>query len=108
MASTTPKAAAETLVTPPLPDPANEEWEETEPEQKEKVRPQHPPVHALRGLKHVVMVVPVKPYVNEGEHIGAEQRQFRPERIHASPLRNAQLQHHDGDDDRDHRVREGV
>jgi hypothetical protein len=73
-----------------------------------QVRPEDPAVDAGGGVQQVVMVVPVDPEVREGQHVGQERRQERPEGFEVRSVRNLQLEHHDRDEDRDHAVAEGL
>ena len=68
-----------------------------------------PPLTCLRGMEHVVVVVPVDADVDEAQHVAQEDRQQRaaaPAQVVA--VRHLQLQHHDGDDDGEHAVAEGL
>ena len=49
--------------------------------------PQHAPVDPPRRLHHVVMVVPVDADVDEGQDVGAEDRQLGPQRREPRRLR---------------------
>src|SRR5437870_5710517 len=73
-----------------------------------QVRPQYLAVDPLRDVQHVVMVGPVDADHDEAQDIGQESRQDRAKR---SPVRsgwNFQLEDHNGDQDGDHAVAEGL
>ena len=52
------------------------------------------------------MVIPKNSYIRKAEGIGEEYRQVGPERGKIGALWNFHVQHHDGDDDGDHSIRE--
>ena len=57
-------------------------------------------------MEHVMVIVPVDANINETQDISEKNGQHRPQRLHGAALRHSHLQHHDGDDDRDHPVAE--
>src|SRR5450631_1564114 len=71
-----------------------------------QIGPQRPAVDVLNGMQHVMMIVPVDAHVDEADHVAQEYRDERHERRQVGAMRRLQLQHHDGDDDRDHAIAE--
>src|SRR5206468_6345741 len=59
---------------PCLVHPADGERHQRQPEQKEQVGPQHGPIHALGGVKHVVVIVPKDAGVGIAQYIRQEDR----------------------------------
>ena len=57
-------------------------------------------------MEHMVMVIPKNANVREAERIGKEHRQAGPERGKIGALGHFHVQHHDGDDDGNHSIRE--
>jgi hypothetical protein len=60
----------------------------------------------MHRVQHVMMVVPVDRQVHEAQHVGEKDRHHAGEIGPIAAMRDLQLQHHDGDDDRDHAVAE--
>src|SRR5438128_396336 len=60
----------------------------------------------LRGLKHVVMVVPVNTQVDKAEDVAQKDRNQGPQRSQVAAVTGPELQHHDCDDDRKHAIAE--
>ena len=89
-----------------LAHPAGDERHQRQPEQQVQVRPEDPAVDSMRGLEHVMMVVPVDAEHDEAEHVGEGDRDQGTERFPIRSVWNLQLQDHDGDQDRDHAVAE--
>src|SRR5215475_5052507 len=54
----------------------------------------------------MMVVVPVNADVDEAEHVTKKYRGHRVDRLQRVAGRNLQLQHHDGDDDRQHAIAE--
>jgi len=71
-----------------------------------QVRPQHSAVDAIRGVQHVVMVVPVDADEDEAEHVGEKDRHERSEGAPARLVRDVEFEHHDRDDDGDYPIAE--
>jgi hypothetical protein len=59
-------------------------------------------------VEHVVMVIPKDPNIGEAECIGEEHRQPGTERGKIGSLWRFYVQHHDGDDDGNHSIRESL
>src|SRR3954467_14079285 len=72
-----------------------------------QVRPENAARHSIDDVEHVMVVVPVDAEVDEAEHIGGERRRERPQRRPVRAGRQAQLEHHDRDQDGDDAVAEG-
>ena len=72
-----------------------------------QVGPQDAAADFLRGLQHVVMIVPVDADEDEAQDVAEEYRDQGLQGGEIMPLRHFHLQHHDGDDDGDHAVTEG-
>ena len=89
-----------------LAHPPGDERHQRQPEQEVEVRPQHRPGDAVSGMQHVMVVVPVDAEVEEAQHVAQEERHQGRERLERVAVGNAQLEHHDRDDDRDHAVAE--
>ena len=90
-----------------LAHPGGGERHQRDPEQQVQVGPQDRPGDRLHRVQHMVMVVPVDADVDEAQHIAQEDRQQRPQVGEGGPVRDLQLEHHDGDDDGDDAVAEG-
>src|SRR5438552_2002594 len=71
-----------------------------------KVGPENAAANLLRGLKQMMMVVPIDAEVNEAQDIAQQYWQHRFQRGEFSCMRHLQFQHHDGDDDRKDAVAE--
>src|SRR5205085_10320849 len=82
------------------------ERHEREPEQKVQVRPQNLAVDAVGGGEHVVVVVPVDAEVDETEDVSQEDGQDGTQRLQVRAARDAEFEHHDRDQYRDHAVAE--
>src|SRR6185295_3667594 len=89
-----------------LTHPTTDEGKEGEPEQKVQIRPEHSSRNMLTGVQHVMMVVPVDPYVDKAQHITKKHRNERYEVLRRMAMGNLQFQDHDSDDDGDHCVAE--
>lgn len=57
--------------------PARGERDQTQPEQQVQVGPKDTSVHVLGGVKEVMVIVPIDPYVNEAEQVTEEHRPKR-------------------------------
>ena len=53
------------------------------------------------------MIVPVDADVDKAQHVAQENGKQRLQRFEIVAVRDLQLQHHDGDDDREHTIAEG-
>src|SRR3989344_3986164 len=71
-----------------------------------QVGPQDRAAHMLRGMQHVMMIVPVNAEIDETQHISQENRQQRTQRGKISAMRHLHFQNHDGDDDGEHGIAE--
>src|SRR5262245_15971340 len=71
------------------------------------IRPQDGAVDTGGHVQGVMMVVPVDGEKREAQHVHQELGPQGLERRPARAVRRVQLEHHDGDDDRDHTVTEG-
>jgi len=89
-----------------LAHPTRGKREKGQPEQQVQIRPQNRPGDASRGMQHMVVIVPVDPYIQEAQHVAEENRKQRAQHRNAFALRHLHFQHHDGDDDRDYAVAE--
>src|SRR5690242_20594686 len=81
---------------------------EREPEEQVKIRPHHVAVDGARRAQQVMVIVPVDTDDGEAQHVYQELRCQRRERFDIRALRRPELQHHDGDDNRQHAVAEGL
>src|SRR4051812_46891987 len=57
-------------------------------------------------MQHVMVIVPVDADVDEAQHVAHEDGDQRCQGGYAVPVRNLQLEHHDGDDDGYHAIAE--
>src|SRR5882672_11374547 len=55
----------------------------------------------------MMMVVPINAHVDKTQHVAREYRHQGCQRRELGAVRQLQLQHHDGDDDREHTITEG-
>src|SRR5713226_655794 len=55
----------------------------------------------------MMMVVPIDAHVDKTQHVAREYRHQGCQRPELGAVRQLQLQHHDGDDDREHAITEG-
>ena len=55
-----------------------------------------------------MVVIPIDGDDDEAQDVGEEDRQQGIERAQVGAVWHSQLQHHDGDEDRDHSIAEGV
>lgn len=85
-------------------DPVGGERKQREAEEKHQVGPQNTVGDRLHLVDEIVMVDPVNPDLHEGEQIEKDGRQRRAQAGEAVGARHLELQHHDGDDDRDDAV----
>src|SRR5215211_7319983 len=60
----------------------------------------------MRGLEHVMMIVPVDPDIEETQNIAQEHRPQLDKDLQVITVRNFHFQHHNGDDDRDDSITE--
>ena len=72
-----------------------------------EVCPEHRAVHVPDHVHQMMVVVPVDADEHEAEHVAEEPGNEGRERRRVRPVRDFQLQHQDGDDDRDDAVAEG-
>jgi len=86
--------------------PRRREWKQRQPEQQVQVRPENGTGHLVRGVEHVVVVVPVDADVDEAQHVREEHRHERRQCVNVLAVRRMQLEHHDRDDHGNHPVAE--
>src|SRR5690242_2665935 len=72
-----------------------------------QVRPKDFAVHTFSGLQQVVVVVPVNTHIQETHDIAEKHRHLTTERREARTVRSPQVEHHNGDDDREYSIAEG-
>jgi hypothetical protein len=60
-------------------------------------------VYAWRAVHEVVVIVPINPEVNEAQDVTEEDGEQGAQCRETGAVGHFQLQHHDGDDDRDNR-----
>src|SRR5256714_14367545 len=72
-----------------------------------QIRPQHAAIDVFDHLKEMMVVAPIDSYEDETEDIAEENRSDGAEHRQTVPQRHAQLEHHNGDDDRDHTIAKG-
>src|SRR5262245_4075551 len=73
-----------------------------------QVAPQNATGHVPAGVEQMMVVVPVDADVHETQHVTEKDREQRAERVELAPMRRPHFEHHDGDDDGDHAVAEGL
>src|SRR6266704_210140 len=71
-----------------------------------EIRPEDSTSYLISEIEHVVMVIPVDRNDDKAQNVGEEYWQERTERVETDDMRNAQLEHHDRNQDRDHAVAE--
>src|SRR6516165_6976420 len=71
-----------------------------------QIGPEQRAIHPFHQMEEMMVVVPVDGDVDEAQHIGGEGGQHLAQGGQAGLMRGFQVQHHDGDDDRDHPVAE--
>src|SRR3954468_23404278 len=71
-----------------------------------QVRPENRARDAVRRVNQVMVIRPVDPNDDEAEDVRDEDRNDRLQRVPVRTLWNAQLEHHDRDQNRDHAVAE--
>src|SRR5258706_16464068 len=71
-----------------------------------QVRPEDRAVHALGHLAQVVVVIPIDAEVHEAQHVAHEYGKERAQVGEVGPVRHAQLEDHDRDDDGEHAIAE--
>jgi hypothetical protein len=86
--------------------PRGGEGEEGEPEEEMEVRPEDAAGDVFGGVEEVMVIVPVNADVDEAEDITQKDGEKRLQFGEAVAVRDFQLQHHDGDDDREDAVAE--
>src|SRR5437867_1276956 len=86
--------------------PCRHERDEREPEEQMQIRPEDLAVHAVRGVQHVMMVVPVDAEKDEAEHVAEKGWHDRAQRRQVGTVGRVQLEDHDRDQDGDHAVTE--
>jgi hypothetical protein len=88
-------------------DKGGGEREKGEPEKQMEVRPKDAAGDTFSGLKKMMMVVPINADVDKTQDVAEEDGQDRFESGEVGSVRDFQLEHHDGDDDREDTVAEG-
>src|SRR5262245_31877287 len=71
-----------------------------------QIRPEHWPRDLLRGMKHVVVVIPIDTKVDEAQHVAQDYGDQWYQLLDALAVGHLDLQHHDGDDNGDHAITE--
>src|SRR5688500_3275382 len=71
-----------------------------------QISPENWPAHQLGSMKHMVVIVPVDPDIQETENVAQERDGERLQCFKCAAVRSVQLQHHDGDDDGENTVAE--
>src|SRR5260221_12423406 len=71
-----------------------------------QIRPQHPTVNVLDNLQQMVMITPIDSHEDEAKSVAEKYESERDQRSPGGVMRNFDLQHHDGDDDRNYPVTE--
>src|SRR5947207_14009305 len=71
-----------------------------------QVRPEDLAVDARRCVQEMVMVVPVDAEKNEAQDVRAKRRRQRLQRMPVVSVWHLELEHHDGDQDRDDSIAE--
>ena len=62
--------------------------------------------HMFQDVQHVVMIAPVDADIDEAQNVADRHRRPLPQRGQIDAVRSAQLEHHDGDDDREDAIAE--
>src|SRR6266508_5683279 len=69
-----------------------------------QVGPEYRARDGSTGMQQVMVVVPVDADVHKTQDVADEHRKQRQQLSRAVAMRDLELQHHYGDDDRDHRI----
>src|SRR5204863_7605917 len=72
-----------------------------------QVGPQHAAADLAGGVQEVMVVVPVDPEIDKTQRVQADGRQNLEQPGHVGAVGCVQLEHHDGNENRDHGVTEG-
>ena len=91
-----------------LKDPGGEEGKERAGEEEEQIAVEDAGVDLLDAVDEQVVIDPVDAGEGEGEQIDEEDGKDGVEAGGAALVRNFELEHHDGDDDGEHAVGEGL
>src|SRR5438270_7738678 len=90
-----------------LAHPPGDKRKERQPEQEMQVRPKDCAIHAAGCFEQMMVIVPIDAQVKETHHVAQKNRQERFDRRPIRSVRHLQLQQHDREDDREHRIAEG-
>ncbi len=84
--------------------PRRREGNQRQPKQKMQIRPENSTIHLSRGLKKVMVVIPIDPHKNEADQIAEKHRDRGLKRRQIPSFGNFEFEYHDGDDNRNHTV----
>src|SRR5436190_2509009 len=73
-----------------------------------QVGPENRTANIPRRLQKVMVIVPINAHEGKAEHVAHERRDNRHQGTELSLTRGLQIEHHDGDDNRQHAVAEGL
>src|SRR5215831_13567212 len=82
------------------PKPTCDKGNHRKPKQKVKVGPKDSPIYMLRRLEKVMVVVPVNADKHKAENIAEQSGNDGEQRLEFRANRRLQIEHHNGDDDR--------
>jgi hypothetical protein len=71
-----------------------------------QVGPEDPTAHLVGDTQQVMVIVPVNAEINEAQYVGQEYGKHGAQCRELDPMGDLQLQHHDGHNDREHRIAE--
>ena len=72
------------------------------------IRPEDTSIDVVGDVEQMVVIVPVDPDVDEAEDVREEERENREECREIIAMRDTKLEHHDGDENGNHAVAEGL
>src|ERR1700734_2034381 len=87
-----------------LAHPRRGKRDQRKPEEQVEIGPEDRTVDALRGIKHVMMIVPVNADIHKAQKIAYKDRQHRQQIMDIISMRNMQFQDHDRNDDRKYAI----